>query len=683
MRTMEHARLCHLATAAAIAALQMVWVSDPHSLSACPIDLVNCLYVDGDGVHSSDISSDKGIRGAEDFVAQASTITQLCIVGAYIDEDIPCGSSANPQRCDCACQDDITDPCIPIVTDQFQVRVYADADESPVSAEPSYPATLLHASEATSTRTLESQTANYDKWMTSLTLQDRVTDLQVGVTYWVEVINETTGALGNSCHWYWALEASTADGGGGNDWTVVNGSLYAEADDFSSGDARPIDHELCLDQGMVSPPPPTGACCVCDPLGDCVNGQTKAQCDDLGGSWRRFQTCEPGLCPTQPPPGDDCATDAIAIIDGVHAFTNECATTDGPPAVDSCPASDLLERGPVEFARDIWYFYTATCTGFIHVDMCADADFDAAVAIYSSGTETCICPSGSDQPDHHNDCGDDTCGVPAGPPIVVKYFIEHGKCYTIRVAGAGGDHGHGAFEIQCRSLGPYIPPTPIPDYSPVPVDSGFGGKNRYLSFSEMDSGRQEAIRVKFLSLPGYEYAEGRQMFVQEPYEVGEASGSPGPGAENFWAATLGCDPFYTDWSVYDRIDVHDDAIVPGGLYRVQAVSDNHSPYDELAYSNPLDVRMSAAGDVAGDCGVTPCTAPQGVVDFVDVSAVVEKFKNEPTALRKARADIINTDLQVPPPDNKVDFVDIACCIDAFRGQPCPLPGPLPDDPCIP
>ncbi|GAG46393.1 unnamed protein product, partial [marine sediment metagenome] len=50
-------------------------------------------------------------------------------------------------------------------------------------------------------------------------------------------------------------------------------------------------------------------------------------------------------------------------------------------------------------------------------------------------------------------------------------------------------------------------------------------KNRYLSFVPSNPAQQTAIQVTFASLPGYEYAEGRTMWVQEPFEVTEASGS--------------------------------------------------------------------------------------------------------------------------------------------------------------
>ena len=213
-------------------------------------------------------------------------------------------------------------------------------------------------------------------------------------------------------------------------------------------------------------------------------------------------------------------------------------------------------------------------------------------------------------------------------------------------------------------------------------DQDYGTKNRYLSFHAGDEGRPQAIQVMCKTLPGYEYAQSRVMYVQEPYAVTEASGSDGPTPPpTFWAAEFGCDPFYTDWTQYDRVDVYDDAIVPGAELEVCAIDEVCGALDAGSYSEPVVVAMSGVGDLVGDCAVTPCTSPQGVVDFIDITAVVDKFKNAPGAIRKARADVTNADFGQASPDQKVDFVDISCVVGAFRADPCPIVGPPTVDPC--
>ena len=94
---------------------------------------------------------------------------------------------------------------------------------------------------------------------------------------------------------------------------------------------------------------------------------------------------------------------------------------------------------------------------------------------------------------------------------------------------------------------------------------------------------------------------------------------------------------------------------------------------ECGYSAPLAISTSAKWcDITGDCGVTPCSPPNGLIDFIDILAVVEKFKNEEGAPIKAR-----TDLSGNLPDLVIDFVDISYTVDAFRGNPYPFDGPGP------
>ncbi len=228
-----------------------------------------------------------------------------------------------------------------------------------------------------------------------------------------------------------------------------------------------------------------------------------------------------------------------------------------------------------------------------------------------------------------------------------------------------------------------IASAPTGDTYPPP--GAFGGKNRYLSITAGDEGKQQAIQVTFTSLPGYEYAQGRTMWVQEPSLVPEPSGCSDldvcPTSPFFQAARLGCEPYYADWSDLGTIDIYDGAIVPGATFEVRAITEGCDLGNPDKYSDPLTITMSRVGDVVGDCGVTPCTAPQGVVDFVDISALVEKFKNTPSAPRKARSDIIHSDVAQPLPDHKIDFVDISYCVDAFRSLASPLPGPPASDPC--
>ena len=259
---------------------------------------------------------------------------------------------------------------------------------------------------------------------------------------------------------------------------------------------------------------------------------------------------------------------------------------------------------------------------------------------------------------------------------------------------------------------------PRPDPAPSPPDTGFGTKNRYMTFAGGYPGRSQAVHVTFASMPYYDgceppescdftYADGRTSWIQSPFLVTEASDSDGPTPPpSFPAAELGCEPHCRDWSegscvdgscvggllggqrwpcTFDdecrRVDVFDAGIIPEGTYEIRLVDDACSPGACRTFSDPLEVRMSEAGDVVGNDLTPPASAPQGIVNFNDIAAVVSKFKNEPDAIRKARADIVGNGPADPLPNRKVDFVDISCVVGAFSAEPCVPVGPPVDDPC--
>jgi hypothetical protein len=178
------------------------------------------------------------------------------------------------------------------------------------------------------------------------------------------------------------------------------------------------------------------------------------------------------------------------------------------------------------------------------------------------------------------------------------------------------------------------------------------------------------------------------MWVREPVLTNEASGIPGPFPPFFWAARLGCegDAHWTDWTTFGTVDVYNDAIVPGAVFETRVLDQTCDPANPDNYSGALTVHMSAVGDVVGrerSSQTGLWDPPQGTVDFVDISAVVEKFKNAPDAPRKARADVINSDVENPLPDRKVDYVDISHVVGAFRGEATAPVGPPSTDPCLP
>jgi hypothetical protein len=256
-------------------------------------------------------------------------------------------------------------------------------------------------------------------------------------------------------------------------------------------------------------------------------------------------------------------------------------------------------------------------------------------------------------------------------------LVTYGNCYKIRLGGLDGTAGTGTLSIICEWY--MCPWSDAPQPDPDVPDIGYGTKNRYLSFQGTNPGGQpEAMRVRFADLPPpFDTYNGQTMWVGEPFPVSEAAGNPNVLPPNFTAARLQCEPHFMDWSSLGVVHVLGPEIVPNATYDIQAIQPDCAAtmcFDmgEDVFSLPLTVSTSRWGDLVG---VAPIAGvwdpPQGVVDFVDLSALVDKFTNSPGAPSKTR-----TDLAYDTPDRKVDFVDISHAVGAFRGDPYPFAGPV-------
>lgn len=160
------------------------------------------------------------------------------------------------------------------------------------------------------------------------------------------------------------------------------------------------------------------------------------------------------------------------------------------------------------------------------------------------------------------------------------------------------------------------------------------------------------------------------MWVDSPTPCSEAAGKSDATPPTFMAAGLTCEPVFLDWGGVGTVHVSDTVIVPGGVYDVQAVDFACGVSAEEFYSDALPISTSRWGDLTGDCSTSPCTPPDGRVDFVDIAAVVDKYRNLPSAPAKTRADVAPS-----VPDLKVDMVDVSQVLDAFRGNPYPFAVP--------
>jgi len=236
----------------------------------------------------------------------------------------------------------------------------------------------------------------------------------------------------------------------------------------------------------------------------------------------------------------------------------------------------------------------------------------------------------------------------------------------------------GEFYYLCSPVAP--PPAPQPPQQPEPAME----KNRYLSF--VPGSGSTSLRVKLVnSLLFDDNINGLYWWVQQPFNVSESSGSaggsPSPTFKATYWGTDECVVYAANWEALlgTGVPVHvlSRRVIPSTTYEVQAIYAESDPSDETCYSTPLTITTSRWGDIVGYCPQgAPCTPPNGVVDFTDLSALVDELRNLPGAPIKSRADIAG-ELPIPPglPDRKVDFVDYPREVDAFQGEPYPYARP--------
>lgn len=183
---------------------------------------------------------------------------------------------------------------------------------------------------------------------------------------------------------------------------------------------------LAIINGWGPCPEPTGACCL--PNGTCAVNQTVNQCINLGGVYQGHGIpCPNGGCPVLPP-NDECGG-ALPIFNGVTPIDNSAATTSV-----NIPGAACIFGGFVNFRKDLWYSYTATCTGMVTVHTCATtgAVTDTVLSVFT-GPCTALDEVG---------CDDDSCsGNVNGDRSVVTFLATAGVEYKIRVGTFGTNAG--------------------------------------------------------------------------------------------------------------------------------------------------------------------------------------------------------------------------------------------------
>jgi len=174
------------------------------------------------------------------------------------------------------------------------------------------------------------------------------------------------------------------------------------------------------------------ACCTC---AGCIE-TLEADCLAQNGLFQGENTsCATTDCSI---PNDTCPAAELLPADTAIAFdyNNLCASDDGP-------ANEFCDTGYQLFGADLWYEYTTPCCGELTVSLCENTDYDAILSVYG-GEAACSCPEGGDL---SIVCGDDSCGVGAGPPTVTLP-VNVDECYLIRVGGWQSGTGFGTFNLN-------------------------------------------------------------------------------------------------------------------------------------------------------------------------------------------------------------------------------------------
>jgi len=241
---------------------------------------------------------------------------------------------------------------------------------------------------------------------------------------------------------------------------------------------------------------------------------------------------------------------------------------------------------------------------------------------------------------------------------------------------------------QCRPPGHSLGGCQFDDTVPPSpgIDTGQVDKNRYLCITLPDPAAAEAgpyaVRVRLMNLqnpvppnspccppPNFDSYEGEDRWVGAPAEYAESAENP--GGPKFNAALLQCTPRYrADWHTFGTIYMAGAEVRPSSSYEVHTVAQSSS----LASIAGISMVTKRWGDMVADfCDSSACPTTQP--DFMDISAVVDKFKSVPTAPIRARAQL---QPRVPDLTSSVSFLDISSCVDDFKGLAYPAAwGPCP------
>ena len=137
--------------------------------------------------------------------------------------------------------------------------------------------------------------------------------------------------------------------------------------------------------------------------------------------------------PRYPVPANDGCQSAAPVSRGSIPFTTLGASTDGPELPVGCESD-----GNRQIFNDVWFSWTADCSGEVTISTCDSADFDTWIAAYSDGCEGTVIA-----------CNDqnDACG---GFTSRMSFVATAGDTYLLQVGSwNSNDWGSGLLAVTC------------------------------------------------------------------------------------------------------------------------------------------------------------------------------------------------------------------------------------------
>lgn len=138
-------------------------------------------------------------------------------------------------------------------------------------------------------------------------------------------------------------------------------------------------------------------------------------------------------------PANDLCRDAIIVTDGNTNFSTVGAGTDGVEEF----TSDCFVSAYANIDHDIWYRYTASCSGELKVNLC-NSNYDTKVAVYLGWN----CPASSPP----LGCNDDSPNGTCAPQSELSVPVQQGSNYMIRVGGYVNQEGSGVMNLSCSPV---------------------------------------------------------------------------------------------------------------------------------------------------------------------------------------------------------------------------------------